>query len=70
MAINQSRKSNNKSTEDEQIIKHNVRAQELGRGSARGGSMRESMSLKDISVCLQMVITSQQLIHLLRSFAF
>ena len=69
MTINQSRKSNNKSTEDEQSIKNNVRAQEVGREEARGGSMRESMSLRDISVCLQMVITSQPLTHLLRSLA-
>ena len=37
MTINQSNKSNNKSTEDKQSIKNNVRAQELGRGEAKGG---------------------------------
>ena len=65
MNINQSKRNNNKSTEDEPSIKGNVRAQERCREEAGRGSMRESMSLRDISVCLQMAITSQWLICLL-----
>ena len=57
----------NKSTEDKRSIKTNVRAQERGREEAGGGSMRGNMNLRDISVCLQMAITSQRLISLLRS---
>ena len=69
MNINESKKSNNKSTEDKRSIKTNVRAQERGREEARRGSMRGNMNLRDIiiSVCLQMAITSQRLISLLRS---
>ena len=58
MNINQSKRNNNKSTEDEQSIISNVRAQERGREEAGGGSMRGSMNLRDISACLQMAITS------------
>ena len=67
MNINQSKKNSNKSTEDKQSVKGNVRAQEIDREKAGGGSMRGSMNLRDISVCLQMAITSQRLISLLRS---
>jgi len=48
MNINQSKRNNNKSTEDEPSIKGNVRAQERCREEAGRGSMRESMSLRDI----------------------
>ena len=58
MNISQSKKNNNKSTEDKQSIKSNVRSQEIGREKAGGGSMRGSMNLRDISACLQMAITS------------
>jgi len=49
MNINQSKKNNNKSTEDKQGVKNNVRAQEIVREKAGGGSM----NLRDISACLQ-----------------
>ena len=55
MNINQSKKNNNKSTEDKQGVKNNVRAQEIVREKAGGGSM----NLRDISACLQTTITSQ-----------
>ena len=39
MNINQSKKNNNKSTEYKQSVKSNVRAQEIDRKKAGGGSM-------------------------------
>ena len=41
MNINQSKKNNNKSTEDKQSVNSNVRAQEIDREKAGGGSMGE-----------------------------
>ena len=67
MNINQCKKNNNKSTEDKQSVNSNVRAQEIDREKAMGGSMRRSMNLRDIGACLQIAITSQRLIRLLRS---
>ena len=57
MNINQSNNNNNKSTEDKQSVKSNVRAQEIDREKAGGGSMGE-VWFKGHSACLQMAITS------------
>ena len=41
MNINQSKKNNNKALKINQALESNVRAQEIGRQEARGGSTKE-----------------------------